>query len=231
MNNELSPTNVVCDITGSIPNKSVEMPLTDTTEEKTQIEKRREYCQRYHQRHEIELKERRRSKFLKSQQQKFEKIKLTNPNPPSRQCPSCGITLYYNSVGNRNRSEKSKSLCNSCKFSGTKNPAYKKPAYNKGIFTITEEQRRKDARNRALKRNFGITQDNYDSILISQENKCKICGIPQTLLSKPLYVDHCHNTKQIRGLLCRNCNTGLGLFKDNSDILQMAARYLNQSVK
>lgn len=49
---------------------------------------------------------------------------------------------------------------------------------------------------------------------------CTICGEPGD------QVDHCHETGQVRGLLCVNCNTGLGKFKDDPDLLEFARIYL-----
>lgn len=52
---------------------------------------------------------------------------------------------------------------------------------------------------------------------------CAICGIEGNLV-----VDHNHTTLKIRGMLCTNCNLGLGHFKDNKDLLQSAISYLDQ---
>jgi len=51
---------------------------------------------------------------------------------------------------------------------------------------------------------------------------CDICGS----LTRRLYVDHCHATGSVRGLLCTSCNLGLGLFKDRPGILRVAAAYI-----
>ena len=59
-------------------------------------------------------------------------------------------------------------------------------------------------------------------MLDQQKGKCAICNQE---MEKP-YVDHCHNTKKIRGLLCVNCNFGLGSFKDNPKLLMKAIKYL-----
>ena len=52
-----------------------------------------------------------------------------------------------------------------------------------------------------------------------------------TTIKKKLSIDHCHNTKKIRGLLCHYCNMALGLFKDNTDIMQKAIEYLKTHQK
>lgn len=73
---------------------------------------------------------------------------------------------------------------------------------------------------------YGITVSEYDQMLKEQNNLCKICK--QDFIKTP-HVDHCHETKKIRGLLCSNCNTMLGLAKDSPQILERAIRYLELS--
>ena len=55
-----------------------------------------------------------------------------------------------------------------------------------------------------------------------QKNVCGICKTP----GKPLCVDHCHATGKVRGLLCRDCNLGLGNYKDNPVFTRAATAYL-----
>ena len=77
-----------------------------------------------------------------------------------------------------------------------------------------------------LNKLYGITPEQHDVMLFKQQNKCAIC---RELLSTP-HVDHCHTTGKVRGLLCINCNHGIGKFKDNIDMLQHAINYLKQSI-
>jgi hypothetical protein len=79
-------------------------------------------------------------------------------------------------------------------------------------------------RTKILKRMYGITAEQYDAMLLKQDNKCAICL--QEDKGKRLAVDHCHKTGRIRGLLCGNCNLALGLLQDNPDLLNKAAAYL-----
>lgn len=58
---------------------------------------------------------------------------------------------------------------------------------------------------------------------------CEICGGEGDGRWKQLNVDHCHATNVFRGLLCSNCNRGIGMFKDNPDFLRKAALYLERS--
>lgn len=77
-----------------------------------------------------------------------------------------------------------------------------------------------------LRHRYGISLDEYQERLASQDGCCAICRLPAREMSKQLAVDHCHETGAIRGLLCSSCNFGLGAFKDNPEHLQRAALYL-----
>ena len=84
---------------------------------------------------------------------------------------------------------------------------------------------------RALRESFGLSLEQYQEMHDRQEGKCAICGQPETQLRegkvKALAVDHCHKSGRIRGLLCSDCNTGIGKLKEDLKILQSAIRYLN----
>ena len=80
---------------------------------------------------------------------------------------------------------------------------------------------------RSLLKKFKLDKTAYLQMIDQQEEKCKICGKEQS--SKRLAVDHCHTSGRIRGLLCNNCNSGLGMFNDNPELLQKAIDYLNQN--
>ncbi len=69
-------------------------------------------------------------------------------------------------------------------------------------------------RNTNLKVKYGISQDDYDQIKKKQDNKCAICGEDEKNLKRILCVDHCHTTKEVRGLLCDTCNKFLGFYEN-----------------
>lgn len=77
-----------------------------------------------------------------------------------------------------------------------------------------------------LKSQYGITIEEYDSIFAAQEYKCAICL--KELTVEKANIDHNHATGAIRAILCTNCNTGIGSFKDNPELLRRAATYLEQ---
>lgn len=76
-----------------------------------------------------------------------------------------------------------------------------------------------------LKRKFGLAVEEYDEMLRDQNGGCAICQKP-CLTGRSLAVDHCHTTNKIRGLLCHNCNVGMGKLKDDPALLMAAASYL-----
>lgn len=79
-----------------------------------------------------------------------------------------------------------------------------------------------------LKSRYGMTIEEYEERAKNQFNRCAICGrtAEQVDPKKRLAIDHNHTTNEKRGLLCRHCNTGLGLFQDDPNILRMAIDYL-----
>ncbi|NQZ78359.1 MAG: endonuclease VII domain-containing protein [Ekhidna sp.] len=86
---------------------------------------------------------------------------------------------------------------------------------------------------RYLKTTYGITIDQYVDAYVSQQGKCKICRSEGFVLNKnskmKLCIDHCHTTGRFRGLLCHNCNRGIGLFQDNAEFLKNAVSYIKSS--
>lgn len=71
-------------------------------------------------------------------------------------------------------------------------------------------------------RKYGLTLDEYYSLIEKQKSFCAICENPCNSLN----IDHCHDTGFVRGLLCWSCNVGLGHFKNNIKSLNKAIKYL-----
>lgn len=83
--------------------------------------------------------------------------------------------------------------------------------------------------NNRLKEKFGIDLAEYQRMVEAHGGKCKLCGREERTKQRRLAVDHCHFTGKIRGLLCHHCNTGLGNFMDDIDLLRKAVAYLEAS--
>ena len=78
-------------------------------------------------------------------------------------------------------------------------------------------------------RSYGISEDEFDQMMINQGGKCYICKGDNGSIA--LCIDHDHLTGKVRGLLCNKCNRGLGLFSDDLVLLKRAMSYLIDGVK
>ncbi len=84
-----------------------------------------------------------------------------------------------------------------------------------------------------LKAVYGITLEDYETLHKKQKGRCAICNKPNPYNRRwrrptRLAIDHHHGTRQIRGLLCHTCNNGLGCFKDDVRLLELALEYLKR---
>ena len=78
--------------------------------------------------------------------------------------------------------------------------------------------------------NYGITLDDWKRLLEDQNYRCGICFKHSSEETMNMVVDHDHKTGVIRGLLCRNCNTALGLLKDSVENMKSAIDYLESTI-
>lgn len=81
----------------------------------------------------------------------------------------------------------------------------------------------------SLRKNFGISIDEYNIMFTEQHGKCAICERHQSVFKRALAVDHNHTTGTIRGLLCHSCNIALGCVRDDIDVLNRMIVYLSSS--
>lgn len=130
-----------------------------------------------------------------------------------KECSKCGEIKDIFCFDKRiNRKSGVQSACRKCRASYPKNACPKR------------------IREYDLLKTYGISTKDFEELLLSQNNCCAICNINQDELKnnkkKFLCVDHCHTTGKIRGLLCDNCNRGIGLLGDDLDTLESAVAYL-----
>lgn len=79
---------------------------------------------------------------------------------------------------------------------------------------------------------YGVTYEEYMSMTEKQNNLCAVCGEPENNgRRKRLSVDHCHSMGHVRGLLCSNCNTALGLLKEDPIRIKKLLEYLKRHAK
>jgi hypothetical protein len=162
-----------------------------------------------------------------------------------------GLTIRFPTLANRMLMEEGKKYCPTCKqilnineFSTTKKGTGI-GSHCKECCKIWREKLKKDHPDwqqkrqkkynsqklawirSGLKRNFGLSYEEYLKILNFQKNKCAICGKTQKENKRMLSVDHDHKTLKLRGIVCANCNHGLGNFKDDITVLTNAIKYLS----
>lgn len=132
----------------------------------------------------------------------------------SRWCNVCKKFLPVDQFHkDRSRKDGHTSYCKPCKLIKNKEWGEANPKSYK------ESQRRSNR-----KRIYGLSDEDYSNMLIFQNNSCAIC---KTDIGWEAAVDHCHETNKVRGLLCRNCNSGIGFLKDDINILENAIKYLS----
>jgi hypothetical protein len=78
---------------------------------------------------------------------------------------------------------------------------------------------------------YGLTSEDYERMLKDQGFRCKICPAAHDLSKKHcrLYVDHCHTTGKVRGLLCQKCNSLIGFAREDAEVLSGAIAYLKSA--
>ena len=152
-----------------------------------------------------------------------------------RKCRNCGIEkdagLFYSVV--RRGKPGFHGKCKDC----TRRLYKQKRLANNAVFKEYDSAYRRRNRDSVraytikanLKRNYGMTVREYQDMLFRQDGKCAICNRPERG-SRRLSVDHDHENKMVRGLLCIECNFGLGKFHTEKE-LDDAARYLRENKK
>jgi lipopolysaccharide biosynthesis glycosyltransferase len=107
------------------------------------------------------------------------------------------------------------SYCKPCKLEKNREWREKNP---KSYKMSQRRQRRK--------REYGVSDEDYSNMLIAQSDCCAICKVS---IGWEAAVDHCHKTGKVRGLLCNTCNTGIGMLKDDVEVIQNAVYYLKNA--
>jgi len=164
-----------------------------------------------------------------------------------KKCTRCKILKDESEFYNRSASERAtrhqklQSNCKSCMTTSKKNsrsdPAKRKEELdaNKTRRTNNPEKAKAVDRVGALKQHYGITVQQYEHLFTTQNGLCAICGQPESSVLdgkiKRLAVDHDHVTGKVRGLLCGRCNTAIGLFRDDIDIMSLAVCYLLKPIQ
>lgn len=149
----------------------------------------------------------------------------TPGEPERKDCTECDqdkpITAFAirNRRGRRERFPRCKECANADKRAWYERNRAAVIAYQRGY-----EDRTK--RRSWLKTKYGMTPEEFDQMRDVQDGQCAICRGPQLEHYRYLDVDHCHATGRVRGLLCRRCNTVLGLTQEDVELLEAMKEYL-----
>lgn len=92
-------------------------------------------------------------------------------------------------------------------------------------YEANKEKANASARALKLRKQYGITQEDYEAMFVKQDGKCAICLEPLPS-DRSAAIDHCHDTGRVRGLLHNPCNAALGIFQDDAETVERALRYL-----
>ena len=121
--------------------------------------------------------------------------------------------------------------CKECKNQWGRERSVLRKAFGRN-HPVYEAHRRKE-RDRTFRRRYGISLEEYEELQKKSRGLCAICGRPETMYyvkgePAPLALDHDHETGEMRGLLCRACNQGIGNFREDPALLRKAIKYLRR---
>jgi len=148
-----------------------------------------------------------------------------------KKCPKCERTLSvvqnFHMVKHRGRLRPN-SYCKKCAVAWTNAWRKTKPSkyfrVRKQQYAIKNSDKVKRWSMRSRWKRIGLDPNVVEAFIAIHNGVCDICGEPPNGMT--LAVDHCHDTMILRGLLCSNCNVGLGMFEDNPELLRRAIKYL-----
>ena len=136
---------------------------------------------------------------------------LPNQKTTRKKCTACGkekaLQAFYRDARS---SDGRTSMCKKCR----------KEKYDSG-----ERKRCANLRSR-----YGVTAQEFEQILESQNGNCAICQKKYQKGNNRFHLDHCHHTGAVRGILCHDCNTSLGKFRDSIPVLKRAINYLGGEI-
>lgn len=149
-------------------------------------------------------------------------------------CPKCGQYLpfdqFHSHIGKKHNL---KSWCKSCDNTKMAERRKTDPAWAKDRNERKNKKRREDPNYIATRKNsdylrlYGITLSEAEEIKVKQNGKCAVCFV-DLIGGTQTHVDHNHDTGKVRGILCTNCNRGLGHFQDSKKHLASAIEYLER---
>jgi hypothetical protein len=161
-----------------------------------------------------------------------------------KQCNKC-LSVKTDNYFHKDKSKKDglHTICKECqqqnKIANKENARETRKKYEKAKATEIKEYWKTYNSNPHLKQKlkekhllntYNISLEDLEILKKAQKYSCAICGThEQDCSRKTLFVDHCHSTNKIRGLLCSQCNSALGLLYDDESLLEKAITYLKKN--
>ena len=158
----------------------------------------------------------------------------------SKTCSKCKIEKTLSSF-KLNKAGNYSAWCYECDNILAKNryasdPEYRAAQLAKNKIRYFQEGGKQRKRERQLKKSFGLTIDDYNKKLQTQDGLCAICKKPESSLNAhssgilPLAIDHDHQTGKVRDLLCSRCNQALGLLREDVEIAKNLVTYIQKHI-
>lgn len=143
-------------------------------------------------------------------------------------CPGCKDTKLLEAFGaNRSTHDGKQQYCKPCAVAIVTKSRHKDPTSHRRSSKNWREANPERHADLNARWRYGIENGTYAKMLEAQGGRCAICATTEPgSRIKRFHVDHCHNSGEVRGLLCENCNRGIGLLKHDVDILAKAQLYL-----
>lgn len=140
----------------------------------------------------------------------------TQPTFEGDPCKNCGSTTRFAKIPRK---------CVACKKASAKR-SNEKHALVYALKKIGKPAKKKPSPDNPQHRRLGVDAAKFTEMLVAQDGKCAVC---RKVWKKKLYVDHCHKTNRVRGLLCGPCNTAIGQLGDDLAGVMRAVDYLTRN--
>lgn len=149
---------------------------------------------------------------------------------PTKKCSKCQTEKPVESFcKHRGMKDGRNNNCKECVKQYTAENKETVRKYKSDYYYANREDYIKKDRKRHLKVKYGVTQEWYEQQLEKQNGRCAVCGTEDPGKGlKHFHIDHNHATGEVRGLLCHSCNTGIGLFKEDINLIEKAIEYVNR---
>jgi Recombination endonuclease VII len=141
-------------------------------------------------------------------------------------CPGCEDTKPLESFhANKGNYDGKANYCKQCAIARVISSRRKDPTSHRKASKSWAIKNKDHAADNHAKFMYGVEHGTYAAMFEQQGGVCAICGKPPKA-DRRLAIDHCHNTKQVRALLCSPCNTGIGQLQHDPELLLKAITYL-----